>query len=266
MAGAKKKKKPAANPARGFATTSVASKYRQLESEDASDAKSNAPPAASIAPPTAASGAAPSKTPALSSKDLSPEEFEKQLEESELQLLVEKYAAKVRRDANRQRNRLETDRRVLRSQADPINTKKWLPQDLLDQLLHVIDGESRFASSSVSSESSTVGRVLPEEDLTIKLWTLQSTLYTTGFARSRVDAVLRYILDISPSIATSAKDSMWGLEEALDWLARECANRELPDYEKRLKQNGKQLGQLLSRSTTFNLSQLTPCLHLRHTD
>lgn len=252
MAGAKKKKKPAANPARGFATTSVASKTRPETTEDAE----NVPQSASK-PDSARDGAAVSESPggqmvsdasvSLKNKagqgnDLSAEEFEKQLEEAELQLLVEKHAQKARRDANRQRSRLETDRRLLRSQAETINTRKWLPQELMDHILDLIQAENRFASSSVSSEHASNGKMLPEEDMIIRLWTLQQTLAAAGFPDERVQAVTRHILDISPNIPSWVKDSIWGLEEAMDWLARECPSEELPEYENRRQPSSKQSG------------------------
>ncbi|KAF9882462.1 ATP dependent RNA [Colletotrichum karsti] len=236
MAGAKKKKKPAANPARGFATTSVASSKARAEPAEGSEIAASAPNANAAASsqdaaPTAAQSATADDKAAKST--LSPEEYEKQLEEDELQLLVEKYAQKTKRDAQRQRTRLETDRRLLRNQADSVNSRKWLPQELMDQVLDLIQAESRFASSSVSTESSVNGKMLPEEELTMKLWTLQQTLASVGFPDERVQSVIRYILDIAPNVPAIAKDSLWGLEEALDWLARECPNDELPDYEGR---------------------------------
>nr|XP_036581626.1 helicase associated domain-containing protein [Colletotrichum truncatum]KAF6790069.1 helicase associated domain-containing protein [Colletotrichum truncatum] len=235
MAGAKKKKKPAANPARGFATTSVASSKARTEPaegpENAVTAIATNAASSQEAPPTASPSASAGDKAAKTA--LSPEEYEKQLEEDELQLLVDKYAQKTKRDAQRQRTRLETDRRLLRSQADSVNSRKWLPQELMDQVLDLIQAESRFASSSVSTENSASGKMLPEEDMTIKLWTLQQTLASVGFPEERVQAVMRYILDIAPNIPAIAKDSLWGLEEALDWLARECPSDELPDYEGR---------------------------------
>ncbi|KAK2012707.1 helicase associated domain-containing protein [Colletotrichum eremochloae] len=268
MAGAKKKKKPAANPARGFATTSVASSKPRSEPAEgpengaAARSATAAPKAVSNqdAPPSepqSASAGAGEKAPKT---ELTPEEFEKQLDESELQLLVEKYAQKTKRDAHRQRMRLETDRRLLRSQADTVNSRKWLPQELMDQVLDLIQAESRFASSSVSTETAVSGKLLPEEDMTIKLWTLQQTLTSVGFPEERVQAVLRHILDIAPNIPPTAKDSLWGLEEALDWMARECPSDELPDYEGRGKQGAKQLdtpaeSPLPSGATTPGISE-----------
>ncbi|KAI0426326.1 hypothetical protein F5Y09DRAFT_319127 [Xylaria sp. FL1042] len=243
MAGPKKKKsKPAANPARGFATTSVASKPRVETATTTGtppngSTTSNSVPA-SVAKPDASlppSAAQPEQaTPhAQPEPELSPEEFERQLEESELQLLVEKYAQKVRRDATRQRTRLDTDRRLLRGQAEPLNTRKWLPQELMDQILDLIQAESRFTASSLASERSPNEKMLAEEDLTMRLWTLQQTLRGLSFSSERIAAVLQYILEVAPSVSSANRDYIWGLEEALDWLAKSCDREELRDYDHR---------------------------------
>ena len=245
--GNKKKKKPAANPARGFATTSVPSKSRADPAEatdgaaEASKKGDAAPPSKGAAPPSQTDNATKTTSSAAPTKELSPEEFERQLEESELQLLVEKYAQKTRRDALRQKQRLETDRRLLRGQAESINAKKWLPPELMDHILDLIQAENRFAASSTTSENSANGKLLPEEELTIKLWTLQQTLASAGFAEDKIQPALQYVLDISTNISGSSKDSIWGLDEALDWLARACAPDDLPDYEKSLRAAGKGL-------------------------
>jgi ATP-dependent RNA helicase DHX29 len=242
MAGAKKKKKPAANPARGFATTSVASKPRPEVAESESKpvtikGQSAPPPTQKDAPPSSSATTGDATTNSATQETaLSPEEFEKQLEESELQLLVEKHAAKTKKDAQRQRNRLDTDRRLLRGQADSINSFKWLPPDLMDHILDLVQAENRFAASSLSSsENAGAGKVPPEEDMVIRLWTLQQTLIAAEFPKDRVAAAIRYILDIAPNVASTNRDSIWGLEEALDWLARECKIGELPSYEPRSK-------------------------------
>lgn len=247
MAGGNKKKKskPAVNPARGFATTSVASKVvarvEAAEDSDTTPPKTDGVSSVSIDEKNAGSAPSNSTTDApptidgLKKDELSPEEFERRLEESELQILVEKHAHKVKRDAQRQKSRLETDRRLLRGQAESINTRKWLPAELMDQILDLIKAESRFGSSSLGADSTSPGKLLPEEDLTMKLWTLQETLGPAGFPEEKVKSVLQHVLDIAPSIGGSSKDSVWGLEEALDWLARECPRDELPDYEQRSK-------------------------------
>ncbi|KAL2756093.1 hypothetical protein ACRALDRAFT_1050631 [Sodiomyces alcalophilus JCM 7366] len=253
MAGAKRRKKPAANPARGFATTSIASKARPPESVEGveNDSEASSHPRGAAAKSGASSGPATGASPSsskptapvaegdASGKILTADEFARQLEESDLQLLVEKYGPKIRRDAARQRSRLETDRRLLRGQAETLNTRRWLPPELMNHILDLIQGECRFSSSSISSEKTGSGKMLPEEDIVIRLWTLKETLDAAGFPSERVQAVVRHILDISPSIPTSVKDGLWGLDEAMDWLAIECSLDELPKYESQSKPNPK---------------------------
>ncbi|RYO83781.1 hypothetical protein DL764_009424 [Monosporascus ibericus] len=241
MAGAKKKKtKPAANPARGFATTSIASKPRAENTESASANNAEVPPVAPGDKPgvpttysTQDAKAQPegARKASRQKEELTPEEFERQLLESELQLLVEKYAQKVKRDAQRQKSRLETDRRLLRGQAESVNTRKWLPQELMDHILDLIQAEGRFSTSSLLAEGTAAGKALPEEDLIIKLWTLEQTLKGVSFPEEKVKGVLQYVLEIASNIPVTTKDSIWGLEEALDWLARECTRDEFRDYD-----------------------------------
>lgn len=234
-----KRKKTAANPARGFATTSIASKPRpevpESESKPSpriSKTADGAPPSSEDAPPStnSASGDAAGQQ-NQHEKPLSPEEFEKQLEESELQLLVEKHSQKIKRDAQRQRTRLDTDRRLLRGQADLVNAPKWLPSDMVGYILDLIKAETRFSASNVSSEHVGTGKLPSEEDMIVRLWTLRQTLAAAGFPEVRVETALKHILDIAPNVSSAFKDSIWGLDEALDWLARECSLDELPSYE-----------------------------------
>lgn len=241
MAGGNKKKKtkPAANPARGYATTSTISKSRVEATDNASPSiKKGAddPVTKSTLPPSQdPRESEKSTTTAEQKKELTPEEFEAQLEEAELQLLVDKHAQKTKRDALRQKQRLETDRRLLRNQAESINAKKWLPIELMDHILDLIQAEGRFAASSTTSEGASTGKMPSEEELTVKLWTLQQVLRGSGFAEEKVQAALQFVLDISANVSGNTKDSVWGLEEALDWLARECPVDELPEYDKRGK-------------------------------
>lgn len=242
--GNKKKKKTVANPARGFATTSVASKPRLevvepvgSQSSSGINTPKNAPPATSEATPQASTSVEQRSEREAQAKEtvLSPEEFERQLEESELQLFVEKYSQKVKRDAQRQCSRLETDRRLLRSQAENINTPKWLPRELMDHVLDLIKAESRFYASSLSSENAGPGKMPSEEDLVSRIWTLRQALSGAAFSESVVESAIQHILDIAPNISSAPRDYIWGLEEALEWLARETPLEELPAYGNRAK-------------------------------
>lgn len=228
----KKKAKAPANPARGFATTSTPSKPR-VEASEPTGTPQRATNSQDTAkskegePASQAGSVETTSNPAVVVPQLSPEEFERQLEESELQLLVEKYGQETRRGALRQQARLETDRRVLRPQAEPINVYKWLPPEILDQVLELIRAESRYASAAFASDGPMNAKLPQEEELTMRLWTLQQTLVLLGFQPHRVDGAVRYILAVSPTITSANKDSIWALEEALDWMARECNASEL---------------------------------------
>ncbi|EQL02767.1 DEAD-like helicase [Ophiocordyceps sinensis CO18] len=189
MAGAKKKKKPAANPARGFA----------------------------------------------SGRSLNRALFRQRGHLQHLSVEDPLHTQKAKRDAQRQRSRLETDRRLLRSQADTVNIPKWLPPDLLNHILDLVYAETRFSASNVSSENAGSGRMPSEEETVVRLWTLRQTLEAATFPEPRVEAALQHIIDIAPHVSNATKDSIWGLEEALDCLPRQCSPDELPPYELRDK-------------------------------
>ncbi len=232
MAGGKKKKKPASNPARGFATTSIASKPKT----EIAEPEQLPTPSTELQVAREIDGNRPTgnsslkiEGSAVTGKEISAEEFEKQLEESELQILVEKHAQKSKRDALRQKTRLETDRRVLRAQADNLITRRWLPPELMEEILDLIKTEGRFAGQA--NDNINTAKQASEEELTVRLWTLQQALVGSGFQEEKVILGLRYVLDISDKINSGNKDAIWGMDESLDWLARECSREELPDYE-----------------------------------
>ncbi len=79
---------------------------------------------------------------------------------------------------------------------------------------------------------------MSEEDLTIRLWTLQQALTGAGFEETKTILALRHVLDISDKISVGSKDVIWGMEESLDWLSRECSKKELPDYEASQRRTG----------------------------
>lgn len=252
MAGAKKKKKPASNPARGFATTSIASKPKPETAEEPANieelpSKSGPGSEAKDGGSAAVAGGPNGAKEGQTSVKLSPEEFEKQLEESELQVLVDKHAQKSKREAARQVTRLQTDRRLWRNQADSLNTRKWLPPELMDEVLQVVMDDGRSNSAS-TTEYITTQKTVSEEDLTIRLWTLQQTLIGASFSENKIKDVLEYILESSDRVILGNKESIWGLEESLDWLARECARTELPDYDNPQKKVLKSAAGMSSKS------------------
>jgi ATP-dependent RNA helicase DHX29 len=239
MAGGKKKKKPVSNPARGFATTSIASKPKNevQVAESLSTTSKEFQEGANVSiKEEIVARASNNETTVSQEKTLTPEEFELQLEESELQNLVDKHATKSRREALRQKTRLETDRRVLRGQAENLSTRKWLPPELMEEVLDLVKAEGRYAGQS--GDVSSNPKQVSEEDLTVRLWTLYQALMGAGFLEEKVSSALRHVLDISDKITSGNKDAIWGMEESLDWLSRECSREELPDYENWQRRSG----------------------------
>jgi ATP-dependent RNA helicase DHX29 len=234
MAGGKKKRKPISNPARGFATTSIPSKPKGEAASAAPVADDESKPEAVAEAPIEASattnGANAAEKQANAVIHLGPEEFEKQLDQSELQNLVEKHAQRSKREATRQINRLQTDRRLLRSQADVLNTRKWLPAELIDEIYELLSND-HLPPNGLSQDNQKSTKAISDEDLTIRLWTLQQALEGAGFIQDKVSRALDYITAVSEKISIGNKESIWGLEESLEWLARECPKNELPDYD-----------------------------------
>ncbi|KAL2872276.1 putative ATP dependent RNA helicase [Aspergillus lucknowensis] len=225
----KKKKKPASNPARGFATVSVPSKVKPAESsgpastvDSKSVSESERPTPAEPERPVQQSNEAPSL------QNYSPEELERHLEEAELQILVEKYAAKCKGDAGRQAGKLETERRVLRQQAVPVNLLEWLPSDVVTSILRLAEAEEQGLSPQPVRDAK---RAVSEEDLCMKLWILKDTLLKLGFPVNRVEEALRHVLVYyAGNFSASSRDVVCNLDEALDWLALHCDPEELPSY------------------------------------
>ena len=226
MAG--KKKKPAANPARGFATTSVASKPKPEKPEDASSVE----PSGVNTPSTKAGTPATKKNKSSDTKkdaerelhELSPEELEAQLEASELQQFVEQYAGKVRKESSRHVSRLQTDKRLLRGQSEYMSVRDWLPKELMQQVVE-------YATQGNNNESSgATKRTLPKgDDLVSKVWQLRLCLTGLEITHERVDDAVAQVLSNPP--ADDASGQPWGLPEALDWLSWNCNNDEMNDYD-----------------------------------
>lgn len=241
----KKKKKPAANPARGFATVSVPSKPKAPESTSSTPAASESttatPESGQPAVPSAGAAATggeaaeggqkPSETQTKETHSLqnySPEELERHLEESQLQLLVEKYSGKCKNDAARHVTKLETERRIMRQQAVSLNVFEWLPTEVLNRILGLVETEECELSPQPGAK-----RTLSEEDLYVRLWTLRETLLKLGFSEAKVDESLKHLLVYfagNPLPSNKDRDVLWNLDEILDWLALHCSPRELPSY------------------------------------
>ncbi|KAB8345982.1 hypothetical protein FH972_023034 [Carpinus fangiana] len=229
-----KKKKPASNPARGFATTSIASKPKPERgndapstapaSGDATPSKGTETPATTGTQSTTVETSAPSERPM---HELSPDELEQRLEEGELQAIVDKFATKSLRDATRHVTKIQTDCRLLRASATPVSWRGLLNETLTSEILALAQADA--ATGRLDSVEEPERRRLKEEDAVARLWTLRRTLLALGFSPQLVTDALKFVLRFPPEAETSGL--VWGLDQCLDWLVLNAPESELPAYD-----------------------------------
>ena len=246
MAPAKKKKKPAANPARGFATTSVPSKPKIAKSKSSTslskDATSNEGTGVTspgdedpnVHEPSVVENAQQGKdTSGRDLHELSPAELEARLEEAELQTLVEKHAPGVKKDASKCVTKLQTECRLLRKQADPLSSSPMMNEDLLQRILTKAKADlerGHFWLAQRDEDGRAKKRVkMTEDEVALKLWRLQLVLTSLGFEDESVQDVLRWLLTVQHRISDPfGIGAIWGLEECLDWLVLNLDEADLP--------------------------------------
>jgi ATP-dependent RNA helicase DHX29 len=241
MAPNKKKKKTVSNPARGFATISIASKPKRDKQDTTAE---TAEPHGSVSTQDNASESMDELPADLVNPkelhELTPEELEERLEESELQALVEKYASDCKRQAARQASKLQTDLRLLRMSAEPLNTRKWLPPEFVEQILLLVSQDMRNGNFRPEPGNTPKLKVPRQEDLVAKLWTLKLALLALGFPQHNATGALQQVLEnvsVTGDPTPASKENIWGLPQALDWLALTCERSELPDYDGRQQQD-----------------------------
>ena len=242
MAPNKKKKKPASNPARGFATTSTASKLKYDEVKELEGGVPldvvNAPVPSPTAEDNTRTEDSSNREPEKALDELTPEELESQLENSSLQILVETHGEKTKKDVHRQASRLQTEKRLLRSQAEHLAVRQWLPPEMMQLITDLLQTQeesiSYFPATSVTQKSATE---LSEDDLLIKLWTLNRLLPQLGFSEQRTKLALHHLLitikQSGPRSLFSGKESVWGLDKCLAWLALDSEPADLPRFDSR---------------------------------
>jgi ATP-dependent RNA helicase DHX29 len=209
--GPKRKKKPVANPARGFATTSTASKAKLDSVTDVADDLESSKDAVSTEQSAVTASASGDDDKELS--QLSPDELEKRLEENELQSMVEKHVHKVVRDSDRHISRLRVDRRVLRSQSVLLPTQDWFNEGLHAPIWDLIRRELLFEEEEHSAipDRPSINSLIP------KLWTLQRVLRALGCTKQKIHGAFQWLCKHSPP--ASPESSLWGLNECLEVLA-----------------------------------------------
>ena len=233
MAPKKKNKKATSNPARGFATTSVASKAKLQAEEAAESPVSTAMPGVLEEDQSLMQdGTCASEEKDL--KDLTPEQLENQLEESDLQIFLDKHSIKLKKDVARQMAKLQTEKRVLRPQAESLKIRPWLPFEMMETVMQTLADDKCLSHSTRSSPNGYVYDGLSEDDFCIKIWTLRQVLVRLGFPFNLCQEALQ---DLLAMVQTSrahepltGKDNVWGLDYCLDWLALKCDSDKAPSY------------------------------------
>ncbi len=235
----RKKKKPATNPARGFATTSTASKTKgqspnELEHRDGHDVSGEDLKLALDTENDSRKSPSAVK-PEKSLEDLSPEELELELENSGLQIKVDRYREKTKRDASRQVSRLQTEKRLIRAQAVSLFTQHWLPIELIQLIIDLYDVQNDSSKGYVHEfDIKFNAQNVTEDDLVAKMWTLQRLLPQLGFSEEQTRLALVQLSknrrDRTAQAISITKDSIWGLDECLDWLALTSKTENLPSY------------------------------------
>lgn len=228
MAGKKKSKKPAANPARGFATVSLPSKSKSASLIDTDVSTPNkAEPSAFQDLSTNISGTngteAQHKEVAI--HDMSGEELERHLEEGELRDIVEQHAVKIKNDASRQVLRLQNERRQLRQQAERASLA-GLDEELIDRILD--DNLSVPRERVLHTKPKTLIR--PDaEDLVLRLWALREILLQLEMPY--LNDALSHVADVLSRQGFETNDDLPGLYEVFLWYASHVPESELPNYE-----------------------------------
>ncbi|KAI5300671.1 hypothetical protein KEM56_002279, partial [Ascosphaera pollenicola] len=259
MAPRRKKKTPS-NPARGFSTVSTPSKSYEAAAAAAPTAPGATAAATAKAPAqtagttTPANGKANGKSdqadkpgeaektqatgnagpsdqnkPAL--HELSPEELEEHLKDAELHNIIVQYGAKCLNDSSRQIQKLETEKRLLRGQAMTLNILDWLPPSILDEVINLEKAEvQRLMQQSLpAGDDESTSSI--ETESCVKLWILRETLIGLGFKVEAVEEVLPKVFYLTPrETTTTSRETVWGLESALKWLALYSPPDELPSY------------------------------------
>ncbi|KEF61554.1 uncharacterized protein A1O9_03121 [Exophiala aquamarina CBS 119918] len=262
-----RKKKPAANPARGFATTSLPSRSKAID-----EAEQSTSTGTTVSPPngpSATNNNSQNGGKTLTQDNLlpngasdimkmTPEELEAHLENAELDSLLNKYAKRCITEANRQVTRLETERRQMRSQSVKLSTYGWLSGETADRLFDMVGKPRWKVKAPTSAPRDSVG----DEKILADLWTLQRVLQVLNFPA--VQEAISHIthLTVQGLLATHS-DLIPGLLEAFEWYASQNQTDWLPNYEQAFPQRMEETGnstlyQETSRPTSTTASRQSP--------
>jgi ATP-dependent RNA helicase DHX29 len=93
---------------------------------------------------------------------------------------------------------------------------------------------------------------LTEEDAMSKLWTLDLTLQELGFSSHHIQPVLIWLCANAAAVDSSA--SIWGLQEAIEWLALNHTEGHTFSYEEQIQKRAAIETPDISRPCTLELT------------
>lgn len=227
-----RKKKPASNPARGFATTSICPKLRPND-EHKIDKNLDL----GIGDGTSAAIAEEFNQPDsnISGKDLREEEPDAQLNQCNIHFLLQKYGAKTKKVASHQLNKLRNERRMLRPQSERLDTSTWLPEGVVALILKLCESQIERFGSDANPDNKQNICMISDEDLIVKIWTLELVLSQIGFnkvdLRNAIQILVRTVKSTRSPKLLDGRDLIWGLEECIDYLVLYNHPNNFPAYD-----------------------------------
>ena len=225
MAPNRKKKKPVANPNRGFATVSIASKQRTMPTVEASNTHKHDEGVGNEANDVDdAANVESSHQPARSERqvvDMTAEELEIHLDNADLQNLIDSNGEKIKQQAARNVTRLMTEKRLLRQSLEMLNTWAALPPELTHHLFQHVQSITMTHRGSAHSDGDREDAADKKTtELLLPSWRLSLLLQGLNFPRDMTLQALARIAEIDMTEdADALRDPDWNLSASLNILA-----------------------------------------------
>jgi ATP-dependent RNA helicase DHX29 len=134
----------------------------------------------------------------------------------------------------------------------------WLPSDILDSIVSLAQAESNDSNRRQGQQS--LLKTLTEEDAMARLWALDLTLRDLGFSSDHTQPVLKWLCANAASV--DASSTIWGLQEALEWLALDQCEGHSFSYEETHPKRSAVEAVDMSRPCEFCLQPITFCAKL----
>ena len=209
MAQGKKKKKVAANPLRGFATTSIPSKKAEPPpTDDSAETQADEGPVSVPNGSTTQTENAVGNNhePSGPSVDFDSHDFR-------LLSLVSSHGSQISKDARSQAELRQRERRLMRQQGFPVDHKQWFSDRVISSIL-----SEAFPAYPSPLLFPAYQKVLDSDEALLKVWRLRH--YLVRLHLPGIDAALTHAVKASAdSLTEEQRDETWGLTAAFEWLA-----------------------------------------------